>query len=230
MAKKDRNPMKGALVAEPPASGASREGSPLLAFLIVLLILVGIADMILWGVVGYYFLQNDRNSSGGAPVQTTPAAVTPSGAEETGSPADGDEVKREALIAYIEELNEIAPLEDAMRESLASVIGTNYTDDAVMYAEITERTLPLCQQMNERILEIVPGDAEIGALCEMHRNYATKCLNALNAILSALDNQDDAQFDEANSLLNETFSMGPDFRLTLQRLAEERNVPLNLNG
>ena len=42
----------------PPArpDTAPRKGSPLLAFLTVLLILVGVADLALWGLAGFYFL------------------------------------------------------------------------------------------------------------------------------------------------------------------------------
>ena len=44
---------------EPAAASApARKGSSLMIFLMVLLILVGITDLVLWGVAGYYFLRS----------------------------------------------------------------------------------------------------------------------------------------------------------------------------
>ena len=70
MAEETTNPVQTAPAEEaPPAAPAAREavltaaltapprkGSPLLAFLTVLLILVGVADLALWGLAGFYFL------------------------------------------------------------------------------------------------------------------------------------------------------------------------------
>lgn len=64
-------------LAAPPASNTPRKGSSLLVFLTVLLILVGIVDVILWGVAGYYLLRDSGNGAGGAPAQTTAMVVAP---------------------------------------------------------------------------------------------------------------------------------------------------------
>ena len=223
MAKKVTNPSQSA----PAVDRAARDGSPLLVVLTVILILIGIIDVVLWGVVGYYALQGTQQS------------VPPNGAADGGEPAasngepasDGEASdsaeKREALMAYIQELAEIEPLEAEVMESFASVSGTNYTDDDTMYAEITERTLPLCQQMNEKVLEIVSGDPEIEELCKMHRDYVTKWLNALGTLASALSNQDTAQATEANNQINAANDLAADFQQAVRSLAEERNVTLN---
>ena len=42
--------------AAPAAPGPAKKGGGLLLFLTALLIAVGVADVILWGVAGYYFL------------------------------------------------------------------------------------------------------------------------------------------------------------------------------
>lgn len=42
----------------PEAPKTKRKGSPLLVVLTVLLVLVGITDLILWGVAGYYLLRS----------------------------------------------------------------------------------------------------------------------------------------------------------------------------
>ena len=48
-----------AAAPEPAAASApARKGSSLMIFLTVLLILVGITDLVLWGVAGYYFLRS----------------------------------------------------------------------------------------------------------------------------------------------------------------------------
>lgn len=63
--------------AAPAASDPPRKGSSLLVFLTVLLVLVGIIDVILWGVAGYYLLRNSGNGSGGAPAQATSIVGAP---------------------------------------------------------------------------------------------------------------------------------------------------------
>lgn len=42
----------------PAQTAPARKGSSLMIFLTVLLILVGITDLVLWGVAGYYFLRS----------------------------------------------------------------------------------------------------------------------------------------------------------------------------
>lgn len=64
-------------LAAPAASNTPRKGSSLLVFLTVLLILVGIVDVILWGVAGYYLLRGPGNGAGGASAQPTAMVAAP---------------------------------------------------------------------------------------------------------------------------------------------------------
>ncbi len=97
-------PVPEAPIPAVPAAAASaapdappRKGSPLLVFLTVLLILVGIADVVLWGVVGYYAIQNYQSGSGGDSVQVTGFA---------GGVDSGTEMQ-DALAVYIQEMEGI---------------------------------------------------------------------------------------------------------------------------
>ena len=47
--------------AAPAAPDKTRKGNSLLVFLTALLILVGVVDVVLWGVAGYYLLRNAGN-------------------------------------------------------------------------------------------------------------------------------------------------------------------------
>lgn len=223
MAKKVTNPEPAA----PETADTAKNKNPLLVVLTVLLILVGIIDLALWGVVGYYAFQSAQQSAPSNGTQTdggAPASVeTPAG---DGEDSD-DDGKREALIAYIQDLAELESLETEMLESFASVSGENYTDDEAMYTEITERTLPLCQQMNEKVSEIVPGDSEIEELCNMHQDYVARWLNALTMTVSALSSQDAAQAAEANNQMRAADDLATEFHQALRSLAEERNVSLD---
>lgn len=176
--KTDSAPAVETAPAERPAPPA-RKGSPLVTVLTVLLILVGIADLFLWGLAGYYLLQGPQTPSGGGTVQSAPAGGTsaqsaPAGASPQSTPPGGaaspapptpgggdDAAGREALEAYIQSVSTIVTLEDQVQASFGSVSGTNFTDDPTMYTEITENTVPLCQQLNEAVLAINPSDPEI---------------------------------------------------------------------
>lgn len=223
MAKKAADPMQSA----PETPRASQKGSPLLVVLTVLLILVGVVDVFLWGLAGYYVFRGTQQSA--APNGTYADGGTPAGggASVGGGDASDSAKKREALVAYIQQLTEVQTLESEVLGSFSSVSGTNYTDDNTMYKEVTERTVPLCQQMNEKVLKITTDDAEIGELCKMHRDYVTKLLNALTMLTSALSSQDAAQVTEANNQINAANDLAADFQLALRNLAQERNVTLS---
>lgn len=87
--------------AQTAASGNSRQGSPLLVFLTVLLVLVGIVDVILWGVVGYYFLRDHQN---GNRSEAFPNALVGGPLADTGEPSGGSAAGGDALAAYIQEI------------------------------------------------------------------------------------------------------------------------------
>ncbi len=44
--------------ASAPAAEEKKKGNPLLTALTVLLVLVGVADLALWGLAGFYFLRS----------------------------------------------------------------------------------------------------------------------------------------------------------------------------
>lgn len=232
MAEETTNPVQTAPEQAAPAPAApaqyapadsqpAKKGSPLLGFLTVLLILVGIIDVILWGVAGYYLIQNAQNKGGGESVQSVSA-----GGQSSGQAA-GDSGQQDALRSYLQQMAGISDQETAVISSFGSVSGTNYTDDAAMYAEISEHTLPLCQQLNEQVLAIVPSDPEISQVHGIYRDYVTSYLNALSTLSSAIDNGDSAQAVEANNLINATNDTAVSYQQALRKLADQRGVTLN---
>ena len=103
--------LTAALTAAPAAPDTKKKGSPLLVFLTVLLILVGIIDVMLWGVAGYYLLQkNVQIGTGGAAAQSTSIGGAPVQGGSGSDASSDDEAKREALEAYIQELVKITDL------------------------------------------------------------------------------------------------------------------------
>ncbi|WP_295735258.1 hypothetical protein [uncultured Oscillibacter sp.] len=216
--------------AAAPASAAPRKpkkDSPLLPVLTILLILVGIADAVLWGVVGYYLYQNAQRGDSSAPPQTALTDGTPAQSGSGDDASSDDDAKREALEEYIRQVREFAEVEQDMLNSRKSVTGTNYTDDATAYTEITERTTPLCQQLYDMVMEINPADPEISALHENYQDCAQKYLDTVALMSSALSNQDMTQVSEANDLMNETENLVQSYKRELKRLAEEWNVKMN---
>lgn len=229
MAKKHTDPAQG---TQPRTLfGFSQKVGSVLTVLIVLLVLVGVADLLLWGVVGYYAARGDQRESDAGTVQSVPVSdpvpSPPSG--ETAVPAEvpaSDEEKQEALLAYLRGMAELERLETEALKSYGSVSGTNYTDDAAMYAEISEHTLPLSQRLDAQAAAIAPSDSEIAELHGLYRDYASKYLSALTVLASALGSQDAAQAAEANSLINEANDLALRYQQALQGLAGLRGVAL----
>lgn len=209
------------------ARSSPRKGGPLLVSLIVCLVLVGVLDLILWICIGYTLLAGPSGGNAGNPV---PRASASGGAVTSAAPAgeeDAGEEGREALLAYLQDMAEPINLENAFRESQNSIIGNDDMDDAAAYAELSERAIPLCRQLNEAVQAISPSDPDISALHALYLDYAAKALEGLEAQASALSNQDADQFSAANDLIDEATELGARGRQVLQALAQERGVDLN---
>lgn len=206
----------------------TRKGGPLLAFLIVCLVLVGILDLILWICIGYVLLAGPSSGSAGDPA---PRASASGGAVASTAPADEEdagEEGREALLAYIQDMAEPVKLENAFWESQNSAWGNGDIEDTdAAYAELSERAIPLCRQLNEAVQAISPGDPDISAIHALYLDCAAKALEGVEAQASALNSQDADQFSAANDLIDEANEVGASYAQALQALARERGVDLN---
>lgn len=139
--------------------------------------------------------------------------------------AGGGNEKQDDLLDYInKDIVELAEVEDRMLASYNSVSGVNYVDDLTMYTEINTNTIPLCQELNQKTLEIVPVDKEISDAHGIYRNYVTKMLNAFVMMNSAMENGDYDKVAEANDLLAEANDLAVQYQQEIRRLARERNV------
>ena len=219
--------LTAALSAPPATPETKQKSSPLLVFLTVLLILVGIIDAMLWGVAGYYLLQkNVQIGSGGGAVQSASSGGAPAQDGSGSDVSSDDAAKREAMEAYIREMAKIADLETEVLASHNSVVAENYTDDAAVYAEFTGRTLSLCQQLVEKSSAISSDDPEIAELHKIYQDWANLLLDSITTMISAIDNQDQAGSDEYEKLRNEASQLENRYKQGLQTLAKERGVSL----
>lgn len=209
------------------ARSSPRKGGPLLVFLIVCLVLVGVLDLILWICIGYTLLAGPSGDNAGNPVPRVPASGGAVASEAPVGEEDASEEGREALLAYLQDMAEPTNLENAFRESQNSIIGNDDMDDAAAYAELSERAIPLCRQLNEAVRAISPSDPDISALHAIYLDYAAKALEGLEAQASALSSQDADQFSAANDLIDEATELGASYAQALQALARERGVDLN---
>ena len=201
------------------ASGASRKGSPLLVFLTVLLILVGIADVILWGVVGYYFLQNHQ--SGGEPAQAVSAAGGAAGEEG----ASGDAEGQDALAVYIQEMEGIWERHDEEREYHNRII--EEMDDAEFCAEFTRRIIPNYRQVFEDAAKVTSDDPQVAELCEMFQEYGARRMGECEAELSVLETDNWLLNVKTKFSMLKTNSFRDGYWKKLRDLAEERGVPFD---
>lgn len=219
--------LTAALSAPPATPETKQKSSPLLVFLTVLLILVGIIDAMLWGVAGYYLLQkNVQIGTGGGAAQSASSGGAPAQGGSGSDASSDDAAKREAMEAYIREMAKIADLETEVLASHNSVVEENYTDDAAVYAEFTGRTLSLCQQLVEKSSAISSDDPEIAELHKIYQDWANLLLDSITTMISAIDNQDQAGSDQYEKLRNEASQLENRYKQGLQTLAKERGVSL----
>lgn len=208
----------------PVQPAPARKGSPLLTFLTVLLVLVGVADAILWGVVGYHALRNYLDGNGGQPAQAVSAEGTANGGETGGAE------EQEALLAYLQEIDEAWDLATEVTGRWNRIQNESGMDDAAIYTEISENLLPLCRQLKEKVDAVAPSDPEISEVHAIYRQNAAEYLDAMTMLLSALNNQDEAQLEEASDLFTQTIASATSYNQGIQRLADARNVPLDMNA
>ncbi len=200
--------------ARPEDAGPSRKGSPLLVFLTVLLILIGIADVILWGVVGYYFLQGSWS-------RDTEAAQT---ALTGGEAASGGAEGQDPLAVYIQEMQEIWERHDEERDYYNSI---KEMDEDTFYAELTQRTTPAYRQIFEDAAKVTSEDPEVEKLCEMFQKFGVKRLGDCEAQTSAIEDQSWISQIKTNLSIAATNHYRNSYWKAVRKLAEERGIPFD---
>ena len=135
--------------------------------------------------------------------------------------------KTDELVSYINnDLAELADIEEAFLESYESVTGDNYVDDYTTYEELSNNTLPLIQQLDNKTVEISENitDNKIREVHRLYMNYTSKNLNAIITMIDALETQDVSRVTDANDMINEANNVITDFQIKLDELMDEYGV------
>ncbi|MCB5239007.1 hypothetical protein AB1L07_26460 [Niallia alba] len=132
---------------------------------------------------------------------------------------------KEDLVQYInEDMKTAFELEVKAVSAYDSVSGINYSDDWTMYDTIQTTVIP---NYNEFIKELNRVKVETEELREIHEIYiegADIQYNAFVKILTALETQDIALVEEANSMLEEARKLIRQYINELEKLAKEHEV------
>lgn len=135
--------------------------------------------------------------------------------------------KQEALREYLDVyVPELAAMEEELLASYESETGSNYTSDYDTYMEFTTYTINLARELNDASVEIASYimDSEVLEVHRIYMNYSNKFLSAVNIMISALENQDVYELDEANARLNEANNFALDYNIELNKLMEKYKV------
>ncbi len=135
--------------------------------------------------------------------------------------------KQESLLQYInDDAVEMGEIETKLLESYRSVTGENYTNDNEMYEVLTEDTIDLARELNDKAVELAFNieDDEILEVHRLYMDYSNKVLNVIVIMISALENKDSTQIAEANEKLNEANNLALDYQRELDSLAKKYNV------
>jgi len=242
---------QGGLAAVPPSSQASdddRKGSPLLVFLTVLLVLVGIADAILWGIVACYFLRcadkEEPPQAAAVSGELTDSGAVDNGAEAGGAaPDDGEEPPEsepladsveggsdkeslDPVAAYIRDMGDIL---SRHREAEDLFSGNFHYDTPVSdIAELMGQVTPVIRQVVEDAEKVTSDDPEIRGLHQEFRESVRNQLEACEMIDSEIKN--DHPEPEELSHAGDIFGQGAmmDIRTVymaeLAAMAQERGI------
>lgn len=135
--------------------------------------------------------------------------------------------KQEAIREYLDVyLPELAYMEEELLASYESVTGDNYVDDYETYMEFTTYTLEYAKDLDSYAVEVSSyiTDSEVLEAHRIYMNYCNKFLSAVNIMISALENGDLREVDEANERLNEANNFAVDYNIALNNLMEKYKV------
>lgn len=139
--------------------------------------------------------------------------------------ACGTDPVQEDLLNYVnEEMTDAFELEALAVGAYDQVSGINYTDDYTMYDTISLTVIP---NYNEFIKELNQVKIETEELRDIHEIYIEAAdiqFNAFVKILSALETQEIALVEEANSMLEEARSLIREYLDAIDTLAKEHDV------
>ncbi len=132
------------------------------------------------------------------------------------------------LVTYInDDMPAILSLEEQMTASFDSITGDNFTNDADMYTEIAEVTLPAVTEMNTLATAIVPENKELNAVHSLLCEYTAKYMEGYAALLTALEAQDEAMVESANVALEEAAALSVTYYDDLYNLAVNNGIAFN---
>ncbi|MBE7046322.1 MAG: hypothetical protein E7396_02785 [Ruminococcaceae bacterium] len=142
----------------------------------------------------------------------------------------GNSKKQDELIEYSNNITKynLERTEDDFNKSYKSVTGENYVDDITTYTELSEKTVILARQLSDTALELSKQitDEEIMEVHRIYINYASKQLNAITLMISAIENQDYALVSDANERLNEANNYALDYKREISKLVEKYDLEL----
>jgi len=138
-----------------------------------------------------------------------------------------DKEAQEAVCEYINTTSvSLKEQEQNMLASYSSVIGMNYTDDNTLCMELVTNTIPMATSLKSSA-EAISETITVEELAEVHNlyvSYVSEFLDALNLLITAVDEQDKTISAQANEKLNNANVMASEFRTGLQSLAEEYEI------
>ena len=140
----------------------------------------------------------------------------------------GNKVAQDEIIRYNNvELPELKKLEDAVLQSYGSVIGTNYTNDFVVFAELEENTVPLVRKLSEKAEAIDIKNEDLKNVHQIYIKYCRAMMNGMIAMQHAVETQDRSKVIDANKYMDESRDLGKEYAQKYQELCKKYNLTIN---
>ena len=128
------------------------------------------------------------------------------------------------LLTYInQDMQELAIIENEMRNSYNSVMGDHYSDDYTTYNEIKTVTLPAANRLISEA-NTVYNNLSSKEIKEVHMIYIDFCntyCEAFELIMEGIEQQSIAMVKKGNRKLESTVKLASDYQNGLKHLAEK---------
>lgn len=137
---------------------------------------------------------------------------------------------QEDLLNYVNtEMKSANELENKALTAYESVTGANFSNDQVLYNTLQNEVIPSYEQFIKELKAVKINTDELRKIHAIYIQAAETQFKAFEVIIEALENQDPALVEEANSILDQSRIQINDYKKKLYELAEDHNVNLEQN-
>lgn len=141
-----------------------------------------------------------------------------------------DKASQEEIINYVNvEQPKFLEVQNEMLSSYNSVIGDNYTNDLVTYEELETNTVPLLNDLQEKVNALEIKNEDLKEVHKIYIEYTRSFKNSVISLMSAIEDQDTSKTIDSNNYMYEAQDYAKDYDDKVMELCKKYNITFTKN-